>query len=131
MAKDLDASAQTLGTFLCFFLIAFIFYFLGSLSSQVSHHVPPIAPCERPCCRQAELASEGDVTLMTERELEVRRILQETREMERRLRGDMAKLTDERKWEMKGWREEQIRWLWDSKKKEEKGMLAWFRARMK
>jgi hypothetical protein len=140
MTKNLDASTKTLGVFCCFILIAYIFYFLGSLSSHVSRNIYLSAPCDRLCCRRAEdpapekekdMESETEITLMAKRELELRRILEETKELERRMRSDMAEWSEERKREMKGWREEQIRWLWDRKKQGESGVLGWFRVRRK
>ena len=77
------------------------------------------------------MENEMEITLMAKRELEVGRILEEIKELERRMRSDMAEWSEERKWEMKGWREEQIRWLWDKKKQGESGVLGWFRMRRK
>jgi hypothetical protein len=137
MAKDLDDSTKTLGTVFCFILIAYIFYFLGSLSSQPESHANPTTPCDRPCCRQVEFTTpettskanriEDDrkSTLSAKRELEAKRALQETRELERRMRIDMEKWNEERRLEMKKMREEQLRWLWDSKRKEERGVMSW------
>jgi len=139
MAKDLDASTKTLGTFFCIVLIAYIFYFLGSRSNQIYHNVYPAA-CDRPCCRQVEVSAskiaeriedEKQDTLLAEREAEVRALADEARRVEIRMKLSMAKWDDERKLEMKSWREEQIRWLWERKKKEEKGILGWFGVREK
>jgi hypothetical protein len=135
MAKDLDDSAKTLGTVFCFILIAYIFYFLGSSSSQARSPINSITPCDRPCCRQVEFApvevkkanrieDDRKSASIVKRELEVKRALKETRELERRMRIDMEKWNEERRLEMKKMREEQLKWLWDSKRKE-KGIMSW------
>jgi hypothetical protein len=145
MAKDLDDSARKLGTFFCFILIAYIFYHLGSLSSHPpgpNSHVSPTQSCDRRCCRQGELirlqtevtipkkASQienaRETTRSTEHESEAKKALRKTMELESKMRVDIAKLNDERKMEMKLLREELLRWLWDSKRTEERGVMAWF-----
>jgi hypothetical protein len=138
MAKDLDDSTKSLGTVFCFILIAYIFYFLGSLSSQhelrPESHVNPTTPCDRPCCRQAEVTAPKEAnrieddrqsTLSAMRESEAKRALQEMRELERKMRIGMENWNDERRLEIKKMREEQLRWLWDSKQKKERGVMSW------
>jgi hypothetical protein len=143
MCRDIDASTRILGTFFCFVLIAYIFYYLGSSSFHVETNAHTTAPCDRLCCRPEDLPTPGkkegvengkrETLLMTERELEVKRILEElveeAKRVEIKMKISMAEWNDKRKLEMKGWREEQIRWLWGGKQKEEKGILGWFGAR--
>ena len=45
------------------------------------------------------------------------------------MRVDIAKLNDERKLEMKILREDLLRWLWDSKRTEETGVMRWLGGR--
>jgi hypothetical protein len=137
MSKDLDASTKTLGTLFCFVLIAYISYYLGRCSLTVQPNIHPTALCDRPCCRQADTPAEEKLNriederqkaLIAGRQVEIERILAETEKVEMRIKIDIARWHDERKLEMKKWREEQIRWLWDSKQKGEKGILGWFGA---
>ncbi|KAE9377120.1 hypothetical protein N431DRAFT_436370 [Stipitochalara longipes BDJ] len=148
MAKDLDDSTKTLGTFFCFVLIAYIFYTLGSWSSHSNSQVTLPSPCDQPCCRQGEAVTPNgadkpepvnETTPKKADEKEIYkeltqsakwyetfavRALQETKEREKEMRRDLEKWDDERRLEMKDFREEQLRLLWASKRKEEKG--GWF-----
>jgi len=145
MAKDLDDSTKTLGTVFCFVLVAYIFYHLGSLSTKPPGPKPCVSPtlsCDRPCCREREVISlqtevtipkkarhienAREVTRSTEQESEAKRALRKTIELESKIRVDIAELNNERKMEMKLLREELLRWLWDSKRTEERGVMRWF-----
>ena len=133
MAKDLDPSTKTLGIFFCFVLIAYIFYFLGS-HSQNQPKENTIKSCERSCCRKPEVPmqmkpiqkQEYGQGIARSELLEAKRITSEAREMERRMKSEMEQWEQERSLEMKRWREEQLRWLWGSKQKNEKGFFGWF-----
>ena len=50
--------------------------------------------------------------------------LNEARQCEKQMRRDLENWNEERRLEMKVFREEQLRWLWESKRKEEKS--GWF-----
>ncbi|PMD23071.1 hypothetical protein NA56DRAFT_702174 [Hyaloscypha hepaticicola] len=145
MAKDLDDSTKALGTVFCFILIAYIFYHLGSFSTQPigqNPHVSPTLSCNRPCCREGEVTilqtevsmpkkatrieNSSEIPRSTEQESEAKRALRKTRELESKMRVDIAELNDKRKMEMELLREELLRWLWDSKRMEERGVLGWF-----
>lgn len=151
MAKDLDPSTKTLGTFFCFVLIAYIFYHLGRWSAQLqtSAYVDQAGSCDRPCCREAGTTSTEQKTAarieevdQTENEvyqditksakwfdLFAQKALRDTKELEKNMRKDLEKWDEERRREMlrmKGLREEQLRWLWDSKRKGERNIFAWF-----
>jgi hypothetical protein len=57
-------------------------------------------------------------------ELIAERVLREAKERDQKMRLDLEKWNEDRRLEMKGLREEQLRWLWESKQKEERG--GWF-----
>jgi hypothetical protein len=151
MARNLDDSTRTLGTFFCFVLIAYIFYTLGSWSSQLNSQVIPPNHCDRPCCRQGQSTTpngadhpepESEMTPKKPKNLDEKEVykdltksakwyetfaakaLQETKQRERQMKKDLEMWNEERRLEMKGFREEQLRWLWESKQKEGKG--GWF-----
>lgn len=148
MAKDLDPSTKTLATFILFVLIAYIFYSLGSWSSKTSPNVTATSlsvACNQPVCRQAgattpkeadlssetrptraeQIAYDRDVTRSAKwYELFADRALREAKERDKEMRRDLEKWKEERRLEMKGFREDQLRWLWDNKPKEERG--GWF-----
>lgn len=97
---------------------------------QSQSHVCPIILCDRPCCTQAttpqiEFRAEIDNAniLSAKRDTEANRILDEAREVERRMRLDMERWNEERRVEIKGMREEQLKWLWDSKVKQKRYFL--------
>jgi hypothetical protein len=148
MAKDLDPSTKTLGTFFLFILIAYISYSLGRWSSQTSPNATTVSlsvACNQPVCKQAgatthkeadpsrettpkraeQIAYDREVTRSAKwYELFADRALREAKQRDKEMRRDLEKWNEERRIEMKGFREDQLRWLLNNKQKEERG--GWF-----
>jgi hypothetical protein len=101
--------------------------------------------CNQPVCKQAgatthkeadpsrettpkraeQIAYDREVTRSAKwYELFADRALREAKQRDKEMRRDLEKWNEERRIEMKGFREDQLRWLLNNKQKEERG--GWF-----
>lgn len=155
MASHVDSSSQNLEIAICFLLVAYIFYFLGSSSTKYlpyifpqTHQISNSDTTETtpqpeqtgtgPSSEYLQGFNDGRKTFLALERPSLRHdIKKESFKLEQELRKKIAdidkqekarqKLFEERKVAMKGWREEELESIWREKQVGERGLAGWFR----
>jgi hypothetical protein len=141
MASHLEPSTQNLGIVICFLLVAYIFYFLGSNQSHPTYSAetePANKVSAEPSPEYLQGFKDGRKAFLELGRADLRRdIKQEDRKLEQELKKKMAEVDkqenirqkwfEERKLAMKGWREEELDSIWRGKQARERGIAGWLR----
>ena len=151
MTSHFEPSSQNLGIAICFLLVAYIFYSLGSSTINFFPQKPPQIPNSPltetqqpeqidtgPNSEYLQGFNDGRKTFLALERPSLRDdIKKESYKLEHELRKKIAeidqkekarqKLFEERKVAMKGWREEELESIWREKQAGERGLAGWFR----
>ena len=150
MASHLEPSTQNLGIAICFLLVAYIFYFLGSNQTNLipqSHHTSASRTVEtdptdkvnaEPSPEYLQGFRDGQKAFLELGRADIRRdIKHESWKLEQELLRKIVEVDkqektrqkwfEERKVAMKDWREEELESIWREKQAGERGIAGWFR----